>query len=381
MTDTKKPTKKTKPAGEKPAKKPAKSSGQTAPGKAAPGLTRTPDLPPLTRYAAIVVANGTSGVAPRLTEVDDDALRANAPPGADVTLRVLYSTVNFKDGLAMYGRAAVVKRYPHVPGVDLVGVVEESGNKSWKPGDVAIVSGFRMGELYWGGFAQRARARGDWLVALPKELSPLRAMAIGTAGLTAMLAVMALEDHGLTPESGDIAVTGSAGGVGSIAIALLAARGFKVAAFTGRPDTHDYLKKLGATTIIEREKLAAPSEKALLPVRFAGAIDAVGGPMLSNLLASLKYGGSVAATGLVGGRELNTTIIPFLLRGVNLLGIEATNCPLPRREKAWARLAADLPMDLLDAMTTVVPLSEVPEIGRKILDGLVQGRVVVDVNR
>ena len=384
MTSSKKSAKKSvkeKSTKEKSAKKPAKGPAKNLEIKAPSQKMSAPDLPPIEHCAAIVVSNGTSGVAPRLAEIDDESMRANAPPEADVTLRVLYSTVNFKDGLAMYGRAGIVKRYPHVPGVDLVGVVEESAHKSWKPGDIVIVGGFRMGELYWGGFAQRARVRSDWLVALPEGLSPLRAMAIGTAGLTAMLAVMALEDHGLSPDSGVIAVTGSAGGVGSVAIALLAARGFKVAAVTGRPDTHPYLKKLGASTIIAREQLLVKSDKVLLPVRFAGAIDAVGGTMLANLLASVDYGGSVAATGLVGGRELNTTVIPFLLRGINLLGIEATNCPLARREAAWERIAAELPMDLLDAMTTVIKLDEVPETGRKILDGQVQGRVVVDVNR
>ncbi len=337
-------------------------------------------LPPLAHCAAIVVSQKDNGVVPQLGEIQDAALRAGAPPDADVTLRVLYSTVNFKDGLALFGRAGIVKRYPHVPGVDLVGIVEESSTRRWTPGDVAIVGGFRMGELFWGGFAQRARVKGDWLVALPESLTPLRAMAIGTAGLTSMLAVIALEAHGLVPKSGEIVVTGAGGGVGSVAVALLASAGFRVAASTGRPETHGYLKRLGAQTILSRAELAAPPEKPLLPARFAGAVDTVGGPTLARLIACLQYGGSIAATGLVGGRDLTITVIPFLLRGINLLGIEATNCPIDRREAAWARLARDMPMDLLDEMTTVVPLAQVPAVGQQILLGKIQGRVVVDVN-
>jgi len=359
----------------KPAKRQTKRAGALQPRRR-PAL----DLPPLARCAAIVVAPANGGIAPRLTEIQNDALVAAAPPEADVTLRILYSTVNFKDGLALFGRAGIVKRYPHVPGVDFVGAVEESQSPSWRPGDIAIMGGFRVGELYWGGFAQRARVRSDWLVALPEGLTPLRAMAIGTAGLTSMLAVIALEEHGLAPAAGEIVVTGAAGGVGSIAVALLASLGFPVVAVTGRRETHDYLKHLGAQAILDRALLLSPPKKPLLPARFAGAIDTVGGATLANLLASLKYGGSVAATGLVGGRDLTTTVIPFLLRGINLLGIEATNCPLQRREAAWRRLARDLPMNLLDEMTSVVALAQVPEIGRRILEGKVRGRVVVDVN-
>lgn len=378
MKGSRKRAKAAKPV--KAAKPAAKKKGKGAAPTPARGRNKAPDLPPLARCSAIVVTSGDGGVVPRLSEVQDEALRAGAPPESDVTLRVLYSTVNFKDGLALFGRAGVVKRYPHVPGVDLVGVVEESQVKSWRPGDLAIMGGFRMGELFWGGFAQRARARGDWLVPLPEGLTPLRAMAIGTAGLASMLAVIALEEHGLVPASGDIVVTGAAGGVGSVAVALLAALGFRVAAATGRRETHGYLKHLGARVILDRAMLAVLPDKPLLPARFAGAIDTVGGTTLANILASLNYGGSVAATGLVGGRDLATTVIPFLLRGINLLGIEATNCPVPKREAAWRRLARDLPMNLLDEMTTVIPLAQVPEVGRRILEGKVQGRVVVDVN-
>lgn len=367
---------KTKPRRKSPG--PAK----TAPRKARAGSTRkdVPALLPLAHCAAIVVSQTDNAVTPSVTEIPNDVLARGGPPDADVTLRVLYSTVNFKDGLALYGRGGIVKRYPHVPGVDLVGIVEESRTRRWKSGDAAIAGGFRMGELFWGGFAQRARVKGDWLVPLPKALTPLRAMAIGTAGLTSMLAVIALEEHDLTPQSGEFVVTGAAGGVGSIAVALLASAGFRVAAVTGRPETHAYLKRLGAQTILDRSELAAPPEKPLLPARFAGAIDTVGGNMLARIIASLDYGGSVAATGLVGGRDLAITVIPFLLRGVNLLGIEATNCPIDHRAAAWARLARDLPMNLLDEMTTVVPLAQVPAVGQRILEGQVQGRVVVDVN-
>jgi acrylyl-CoA reductase (NADPH) len=366
-----KPSKPAKPAAKK--TKPARAA-------ASPRRAKASGLPPLARCLAIVVTANDGGVTPRLTDIPDDVLRASGPPEADVMLRVLYSTVNFKDGLALFGRGGVVKRYPHVPGVDLVGVVEESQSTSWRPGDLAIMGGFRMGELYWGGFAQRARVRGDWLVALPETLTPLRAMAIGTAGLTSMLAVIALEEHGLLPASGEIVVTGAAGGVGSVAVALLSALGFHVTAVTGRRETHGYLKRLGAGSIIDRAVLAVQPDKPLLPARYAGAIDTVGGTTLATLLASLNYGGSVAATGLVGGRELSTTVIPFLLRGINLLGIEGTNCPMPKREAAWRRLARDLPMSLLDNMTSIVPLAKVPEIGRLILEGKIQGRVVVDVN-
>lgn len=359
-------------------KSPAKTASRKS--RARPARKEVPAILPLARCAAIVVSQTDNAVAPSLTEIQSDALAGGGPPDADVTLRVLYSTVNFKDGLALFGRGGIVKRYPHVPGVDLVGIVEESRTHLWKRGDVAIAGGFRMGELFWGGFAQRARVKGDWLVPLPKALTPLRAMAIGTAGLTSMLAVIALEEHNLTPKSGEIVVTGAAGGVGSIAVALLASAGFRVAAVTGRPDTHAYLKRLGARTILDRSEMAPPPEKPLLPARFAGAIDTVGGSMLARIIASLDYAGSVAATGLVGGRDLAITVIPFLLRGVNLLGIEATNCPVERRVAAWARLARDLPMNLLDKMTTVVPLAQVPAVGQRILDGQVRGRVVVDVN-
>lgn len=375
---SKKSAKRLKPARKAP-KRAARKAAKKKPA-AKIQKRRTIALPPLERCAAVIVARGDAGLAPRLAEIKPADLRAGAPADADVTLRVLYSTMNYKDGLALAGLGEIVKRFPHVPGVDLAGVVEESADRKWKRGDLVIAGGFRMGELYWGGFSQRARVKGSWLVPLPRKLTPLRAMAIGTAGLTSALAVMALEEHGIRPSSGEVLVTGAAGGVGSVAVALLAALGFKVTAVTGRQETHGYLKRLGAAAIIPRGEFAAKPEKPLQPARFAGAVDAVGGITLANILAQLQYGGSVAATGLVGGRDLVTTVIPFLLRGVNLLGIEGTNCPLPRRIAAWDRLARDLPLNRLDEMTTMAPLAQVPEIGRRILEGKVQGRVVIDVN-
>ncbi len=333
-----------------------------------------------TSLTALLVEETESGLAANLREIDERQLRAAAPPEADVTVRVRYSTLNYKDGLAMNGLGGVVKRYPHVPGVDLAGTVEESDSPSWKAGERVIAGGYRMGEIYWGGFATKARVSSGWLVPLPEGLTLKHAMAIGTAGLTAMLAISALEEHGLRREAGEVLVTGAAGGVGGIAVAVLAALGCRVAAATGRPQTHDYLKELGAAVIVDRAELSGPAKKPLLPQRWAGAVDTVGGTTLATILASLKSGASVAATGLVGGRELVTTVIPFLLRGVNLLGIDSVSCPLPRRREAWSRLAKDLPMETLDRMTTIVPLAAVPELGRRILEGKVQGRVVVDVD-
>lgn len=331
-------------------------------------------------FVALLVEETPAGLTADVHRLGEEALRLHTPPEADVTLRVLFSTLNYKDGMAMNGRGKVVKNYPHVPGVDLVGVVEQSDSPAWQRGDRVIAGGFRMGELYWGGFAQKARVQSDWLVPLPEGLAPQQAMAIGTAGLTSMLAVMALEAHGLTRESGEVLVTGAGGGVGGIAVILLAALGYRVAASTGRPETHSYLRELGAEVIVDRAVLSTPPDRPLASERWAGAVDTVGGTTLASILATLKYGASVAATGLVAGRELHTTVIPFLLRGINLLGIDSVHCPLSRRREAWGRLARELPRDRLDRMTTVVPLGELPELGRRILEGQVQGRVVVDVN-
>jgi acrylyl-CoA reductase (NADPH) len=311
-----------------------------------------------------------------------ETLRADALPAGDVLVRVQFSDLNYKDGLVLKGLGKLVRSYPHVPGIDFVGTVEASQAPRFKPGDAVILTGWRVGEIHWGGYATLARVKADWLVPLPKGLSPRQAMAIGTAGFTAMLAVMALEEHGLKPENkGEVLITGAAGGVGSIATAILSRLGYRVAAATGRVETHAYLRDLGATTIVDRAELETPPKGPLGPERWSGAIDNVGGQTLGSLLASLAYWGSCASVGNAGGIAFNSTVIPFLLRGINLLGIDSATCPLERRMTAWSRLAADLPLDKLDTMLTVVGLGEVPAMADRILKGQVRGRVVVDVNQ
>lgn len=311
-----------------------------------------------------------------------ETLGADRLPPGDVTVRVDYSTLNYKDGMVLKGLGRLVRSYPHVPGIDFVGTVEASDHPDWKAGDKVILTGWRVGEVWWGGYAQYARVRGEWLVPLPKGLSARRAMALGTAGLTAMLAVMALEDHGLTRESeGEVLVTGAAGGLGSVATAILARRGYRVAASTGRPEQHAYLKDLGASVLVDRAELAGGAAKPLLAERWAGCVDSVGGATLAHVLASLRLHGAVASCGNAGGVELNTTVLPLLLRGISVLGIDSAQCPTPRRIAAWNRLAAEMPLDLLDAMTVEAGLSDLPALGGDILKGQVRGRVVVDVNR
>lgn len=311
-----------------------------------------------------------------------ETLSADRLPPGDVTVRVDYSTLNYKDGMVLKGLGRLVRSYPHVPGIDFVGTVEASDHPDWKAGDKVILTGWRVGEVWWGGYAQYARVRGEWLVPLPKGLSARRAMALGTAGLTAMLAVMALEDHGLTRESeGEVLVTGAAGGLGSVATAILARRGYRVAASTGRPEQHAYLKDLGASVLVDRAELAGGVAKPLLAERWAGCVDSVGGATLAHVLASLRLHGAVASCGNAGGVELNTTVLPLLLRGISVLGIDSAQCPTPRRIAAWNRLAAEMPLDLLDAMTVEAGLSDLPALGGDILKGQVRGRVVVDVNR
>ena len=292
---------------------------------------------------------------------------------------VAYSTLNYKDGMVLNGLGRIVRTYPHVPGVDFAGTVSESLSPAYQKGDRVILTGWGFGESRWGGYAQKARADAKHLVKCPAELSLPHAMAIGTAGFTSMLAIMALEEHGLTPDAGEVLVTGASGGVGSVAVAVLAKWGYSVAASTGRESSHDYLRKLGAKTIVDRADIAQP-KRPLDSERWAGAVDAVGGATLATVLTQLKYMGAVAACGLAGGNELATTVIPFLLRGVNLLGIDSVRCPMTRRQTAWDKLAKDLPRDLLDAMTETVKLASVPELGGKILKGEVRGRVVIDVN-
>ena len=322
-----------------------------------------------------LMLNETEGkVSAAITEISDNDL-----PEGDVTVDVEYSDLNYKDGMVINGVGRLVRSYPHIPGIDFAGTVGASDNPDFKPGDAVVLTGWRVGEAHWGGFAERARVKGDWLVKLPEGLTAKRAMGIGTAGFTAMLAIMALEEHGLTPDKGEVLVTGAAGGVGSVAVALLAAKGYTVAASTGRAETHDYLKDLGASIIVDRSELSEAPSRPLDKERWVGCIDSVGGTTLAHLLTQMAYGSSVASVGLAGGNVLESTVLPFLLRGVNLLGIDSVMCPKPRREAAWARLAADLDMAKLDAMITEAPLGDLPDLAKAILKGQTRGRTVIDV--
>ncbi|MGA9251975.1 MAG: acryloyl-CoA reductase [Roseobacter sp.] len=301
-------------------------------------------------------------------------------PDGDVTVAVEYSTVNYKDGLCIGPGGGLVRKYPHVPGIDFAGTVEASDDDRYSPGDKVVLTGWRVGEAHWGGYSQKARVKADWLVPLPAGLDTRQAMAVGTAGFTAMLAVMALEDHGLKAGDGPVLVTGAAGGVGSVAVAILAALGHDVAGVTGRPETGDYLKSLGATQIVARDEINETVKRPLEAETWAGCVDAVGGAMLARVLGQMKYGASVSAVGLAGGAGLPATVIPFLLRGVNLLGIDSVMQPYENRLRAWERVARDLPMDKLEVMVNPATLSDLPQLGADILKGQVKGRVVVDVN-
>ncbi|MFZ5672261.1 MAG: MDR family oxidoreductase [Pseudomonadota bacterium] len=326
-------------------------------------------------FRALVVDRTADGVVTSgIRELEEERL-----PAGDVVIDIDYSTLNYKDGLCLTGGGGLVRNYPHVPGVDFAGTVANSADARYRPGDKVVLTGWRVGEVWWGGYAEKAKVKADWLVPLPEGLTTRDAMGIGTAGLTAMLAIMALEEHGLAPDRGPVLVTGASGGVGSIATALLAARGFDVAAVTGRPESAAYLKELGASRIVPRAELAEVSKRPLESEIWAGAIDSVGGAMLARLLGQMKYGASVAAVGLAGGAQLPATVIPFLLRGVNLLGIDSVMQPFARREAAWRRIATDLPRDKLAAMTRFVPLEDLAELGPAILKGEVRGRVVVAV--
>jgi acrylyl-CoA reductase (NADPH) len=328
-------------------------------------------------FKALILDQDAEGLASAsLQEIGEDQL-----PEGEVTVAVEYSTVNYKDGLCLSPKGGgLVRAYPHVGGVDFAGSVEASDDPRYKPGDKVVLTGWRVGEVHWGGYAQKARVKADWLVPLPEGITPRQAMAVGTAGFTAMLAVIALEDHGLSPEKGEVLVTGAAGGVGSVATAILAHLGYEVAAVTGRPEQADYLKSLGAGRIVAREELNETVKRPLEKETWAGCVDAVGGDMLARILGQMKYGGSVAAVGLAGGAGLPTTVIPFLLRGVNLLGIDSVMQPFENRQRAWARIATDLPMDKLEAMVTPATLADLPKLGADILKGQVKGRIVVDVN-
>ncbi|HLI10568.1 MAG TPA: MDR family oxidoreductase [Alphaproteobacteria bacterium] len=326
-------------------------------------------------FKAILLEETGGKVKGEVRSLEDSVL----PPG-DVTVRVEYSTLNYKDGLVLCGLGKLVKQYPHVPGIDFSGTVESSASPRFKPGDKVILTGWRVGELHWGGYAQRARVMSEWLVPLPHGLTTLQAMGIGTAGLTAMLAVMALEEHGIMPDKGDVIVTGAAGGLGSIAVALLAKLDYSVVASTGRAEARDYLKFLGAEVVIPRDELSGKPVRPLLSERWAGGVDTVGGNTLANLLSQIKYRGSVASCGLAGGSDLPATVIPFIIRGVNLLGIDSVLCPRERRMIAWQRLARDLPLAKLDTMVERVPLVAALTLGPQILKGQVRGRTVIDVN-
>ena len=301
-------------------------------------------------------------------------------PHGDVIVDVEYSTVNYKDGLCVGPGGGLVRNYPHIPGIDFAGVVASSEDDRYKAGDKVVLTGWRVGEAHWGGYSQKASVKADWLVPLPKGLTTRQAMAVGTAGFTAMLAVMALEDHGMEKNHGPVLVTGAAGGVGSVATAILANLGYEVAAVTGRPEAADYLTSLGATQIVAREDLNETTKRPLESETWAGCIDAVGGDMLARVLGQMKYSCSVAAVGLAGGAGLPTTVIPFIIRGVNLLGIDSVMQPYDNRVRAWQRIATDLPMDKLESMVQPATLSDLPALGKDILKGQVKGRVVVDVN-
>jgi len=324
------------------------------------------------QFPALVLTEDDGKVSSAVRDMSVDEL-----PEGDVTVRVTYTGLNYKDGMIINGIGRLVRDYPHVPGIDFAGVVEESGSDRYKPGDQVILTGWRVGEVHWGGYAGKARVKSDWLVPVPEGLTDKRAMAIGTAGFTSMLCVAALEDHGLTPDSGTVLVTGAAGGVGSVAVSILAKRGYTVAASTGRAEQADYLKSLGASQIIDRAELSEPSKRPLESENFAGAVDTVGGTTLARVLAQTAYGGSVAACGLAGGANLECTVLPFLLRGVNLLGIDSVMQPYDNRVRVWQRLVDDLPMDRLDALTEEIGLSDLPQAANDILKGQVRGRLVV----
>lgn len=326
-------------------------------------------------FSAILITKDDSGQKVAVTDIDPSAL-----PDGDVTIAVDYSTLNYKDGLAITGKSPVVRKFPMVPGIDLAGTVTESAHPDWKPGDKVVLNGWGVGETHWGGLAQRARLKGDWLVPLPAAFTPKQAMAIGTAGYTAALCVEALLAHGVTPEQGEVLVTGATGGVGSVAVALLAGNGFNVVAATGKAAEGEYLKSLGATSIVDRATLSAPG-KPLQKERFAAVVDSVGSHTLANACAQVRYGGYVAACGLAQGMDFPASVAPFILRGVGLLGIDSVMAAKPKRLAAWARLVRDLDTALLDTIATEIGLAEAIQAGIDLIDGKVRGRIVVNVNR
>lgn len=324
-------------------------------------------------FKAIRIDEADKGTTTALAQFDEAELMEG-----DVTVRVEWSTLNYKDGLALTGKAPVVRRFPMIAGIDFAGTVEASSHPQWKAGDQVVCTGWGQGETHLGAYAEKARVKGDWLVALPQGLSARDAMAIGTAGFTAMLSVLALEKHGVSPKSGPVVVTGAAGGVGSVATAVLSKLGYHVIASTGRASEADYLESLGAAEVIDRNELSAPA-KPLAKERWAGGVDSVGSTTLANLLSMTKYGGAIAACGLAAGMDLPSSVAPFILRGVCLLGIDSVMCPIEPRKAAWQRLASDLDRSKLSEIITEIPLAEVPEWGAKILAGQVRGRIVVKI--
>ena len=325
-------------------------------------------------FRALVLHEEGGKVVPRIEMVDEALL-----PAGEVTVAVECSTLNYKDGLILQGLGRLVRAYPHIPGIDFAGTVERSESPEFGPGDPVILTGWRVGEAQWGGYAEKARVKASFLVRRPDGLTAHQAMASGTAGFTAMLAVIALERHGMRPDSGDVLVTGAAGGVGSVAVSLLSRLGHRVVASTGRPELRSYLTELGAAELIDRATLTAKPPRPLDSERWVGAVDAVGGTTLATILTQLNYRASVAACGLAGGSDLPATVIPFLLRGVSLLGIDSVMCPREERIEAWQRLVRDLPLDRLERMTQSLPLSDLPELAPQILKGGVRGRIVIDV--
>lgn len=326
-------------------------------------------------FKAIQIEKDGAGYRAVIKEIDEQQL-----PEGDVTVRVTHSTLNYKDALAITGKGPVVRKFPMVPGIDLVGVVEESSHSEYAAGDWVLLNGWGVGEVHWGGLAQKARLNGDWLVPLPSEFLPQHAMAIGTAGYTAMLCVMALERHGVEPSDGEILVTGAAGGVGSVAVAVLAKLGYSVVAVTGRPHDSEYLKYLGAAEVLERSQFSSPG-KPLGKERWAGAVDVVGSHVLANVCATTKYRGVVTACGLAAGMDFPATVAPFILRGVTLVGIDSVMCPRADRLLAWQRLGTDLDVEKLGKISQEIGLGEAIPLANSLLNGEVRGRLVVDVNR
>ena len=327
-------------------------------------------------FQALLMTESDGKPAAAVTRLSDGDL-----PDGDVTVAVEYSTLNYKDGMVVNGNIGrLVRAFPHIPGIDLAGTVETSSDPRFMAGDRVVLTGWRVGEVHWGGYSQKARVKADWLVPLPEGLSAKQAMAVGTAGFTAMLCVQALEDHGLSPEQGPVLVTGAAGGVGSVAVALLANLGYEVAGSTGRAEQAEYLKALGAQQIVPRADLSEPAGRPLEKELWAGCVDTVGGATLARVMGQLKYGGSAACCGLAGGADLQTTVLPLLLRGVNLLGIDSVMQPFENRQRAWTRLVDVLPMEKLDAMVETCGLADVPGKAKEILAGQIRGRLVVDVN-